>query len=248
MIRAIIIDDEKNAIEMLLWLLQTYCPTVEVLATCESGAEGIEAVERLRPDLLFLDIEMPIMNGFEVLEKISNPAIQVVFTTAFDQFAVKAFRYAALNYLLKPIDPDELTATISRFENARQSVSQEQLKILLEHLNPARKTPERIALSSGDGLVFVKTGDIAYCQADSNYTHVVMADGKKITVARTLKELDDTLGGGDFARVHNSYLVNINRIEKYVRGDGGYIVMPDGANITISRSKREEFFQLFSKF
>lgn len=248
MIRAVIIDDEISAIEMLRWLIQTYCPSVQIVAECNSGNAGVDAVRNLHPDLLFLDIEMPEMNGFEVLEQIKSPEVQVVFTTAFDQFAVKAFRYAALNYLLKPIDPDDLIETINRFESKRSVISSEQVRVLMEHINPATKAPERIALSSGDGLVFVKTADITYCHADSNYTHVMLSDGRKITVARTLKELDDTLSGGDFARVHNSYLVNMAHIQKYVKGDGGYIVMPDKAQITISRSKREEFFQLFSKF
>lgn len=248
MIKTLLIDDETAALEMLQWLLETYCPDVEVVAACTSGEEGLNAVMKHRPDLVFLDIDMPGMNGFDMLEKIEKPAFQVVFTTAHDQYAVRAFNYAALHYLLKPIDPDMLVATLDRYRSTRQGISREQLGILIENLSQQPKPVERIALSSGDGLVFVKTADIAYCRADSNYTHVIMADGRKITVARTLKELDETLAGSDFARVHASYLVNINHIQKYVKGDGGYIVMPDAAEISISRSKRDEFFQLFSKF
>jgi two-component system, LytTR family, response regulator len=248
MIKAVIIDDENNSIEMLEWLLATYCTDVKVLATCNSALKGIEAIQFHKPDLVFLDIEMPVMNGFDMLETIGSIDFEVVFTTAYDQFAVKAFRFAALNYLLKPVDPQDLQSTMARFNEKKSVVSKEQLSLLLENLKPTKPPTERIALSSGDGLIFVKTADIAYCGADSNYTQVVMADGKKITVARTLKELDDTLAGVDFVRVHNSYLVNINHIKKYVKGEGGYIVMPDDSQITISRSKREDFFQLFSKF
>jgi two-component system LytT family response regulator len=248
MIKAILIDDETAARDMLAWLLQTYCPQVVLLAQCSSAAEGMNAIKLQKPDLVFLDIEMPGMNGFDMLEKLETIDFQVVFTTAYDQFAVKAFRFAALNYLLKPIDPADLQETMHRFEQKKSVIGKEQLNLLLENLNPAKKQVDRIALSTGDGLVFVRTADIAYCKADSNYTRVAMADGKIITVAKTLKELDDTLSGSDFIRVHNSFLVNINHIKKYVKGDGGYIVMPDDAQITISRSKRDDFFQLFSKF
>jgi two-component system, LytTR family, response regulator len=248
MIKAIIIDDEKNAVEMLVWLLGNYCPDVEVEALCFNAIEGMEAIKKHHPQMIFLDIEMPGMNGFDLLEKLDTINFQIVFTTAHAEFAVKAFRFAALDYLLKPIDPEDLKATISRFKANQQFVDKDQLKLLLENLNPSKKQVERIALSSGDGLVFVKTADIIYCRADSNYTEVALADGKKILVARTLKEIDETLSGDDFIRVHNSYLVNINHIKKYVKGDGGYIIMPDNTQITISRSKREDFFLLFSKF
>lgn len=248
MIKAILIDDESAASEMLEWLLANYCPEVKVLAVCSSGAEGINAIAKWQPDLVFLDIDMPGMNGFDMLNSLDKIDFQVVFTTAHNEFALKAFQYAALNYLLKPVDPDLLKATIERFQSLRPGISPDQLSILLDSLSPQKRQTDRIALSSGDGLVFVKTADIAYCKADSNYTQVVMHDNRKITVARTLKELDDTLAGPDFIRVHNSYLVNINHVRRYVKGDGGYIVMPDDCQITIARSKRDDFFALFSKF
>lgn len=248
MIKAIIVDDEKSASEMLEWLLSTYCPEVSIAAICHSAQAGIEAIQTHNPDVVFLDIEMPGMNGFDMLEKIENIAFSIIFTTAYDQFALRAFRYAALDYLLKPIDPDDLKKAVARLKTENHTLGREQLNLLLETLNPAKKQVDRIALSVGDALIFVKTADICYCAAESNYTRVVMADGKKVMVAKTLKELDDTLAGDDFIRVHNSYLVNINHIKKYVKGDGGYIVMPDDTQITISRSKRNDFFQLFSKF
>ncbi len=248
MIKAILIDDERNSLEMLEWLLANYCPEITVLAKCESGAEGIARIHELNPDVIFLDIEMPKMNGFDMLEQFSEIPFEVVFTTAYDKFAVKAFRYSALNYLLKPIDPDELTATANRLKQRKSSPSKAQMDLLFQSLIGQKSQTERIALSTGDGLVFVQTKDIAYCQAESNYTNVVMADNRKILVAKTLKEIDETLSGKDFFRVHNSFLVNINHIAKFVRGDGGYILMPDNTQITISRSRRDEFFQLFAKF
>ncbi|MBK8955940.1 MAG: response regulator transcription factor [Saprospiraceae bacterium] len=248
MIKAIIIDDEKNCIEMLEWLLKNYCPTVQVMATCSSGESGIDAITRLDPQLVFLDIEMPKMNGFDLLEQLNEIHFEVVFTTAYDNFAIRAFKYAALNYLLKPIDPDELQATIRRMDEKLTTPSREQMDLLFQNLLHPKTQVERIALSTDEGLVFVQTTNICYCKAESNYTFVVLADGKRILVAKTLKEIDETLSGKDFFRVHNSYLVNINHIQKFVRGDGGYIVMPDKTEITISRSKKDEFFQLFAKF
>jgi two-component system LytT family response regulator len=247
-IRAILIDDERNSLEMLEWLIKTYCPECTILALCESAEEGIKSITQHQPDLVFLDIEMPRMNGFDMLEKIGDLKFEVVFTTAYDQFAVRAFRYSALNYLLKPVDPEELQQTFLRMKEKKAIPSREQMELLFQSLAGRTAPVERIALSTHDGLVFVQTKEIAYCRADSNYTHVVLANGQDILVARTLKDLDDTLAGKDFFRVHNSYLVNINHISRFVRGDGGYIVMPDKAEITISRGKRDEFFQLFAKF
>lgn len=246
--RAVIIDDEKHSTEMLEWLLQTYSPEVEILAVCHSGEEGLKALQRHQPDLVFMDIEMPRMNGFDVLDQLQDRKFELVFITAYDQFAVRAFKYAAVNYLLKPVDPDDLTATLARIRDKKSPTGPAQMELLFQSLINKQQQVERIALSSGDGLVFVNTSEITYCKAESNYTQVVLQNGRKILVARTLKDLDETLSGKDFFRVHASYLVNINHISRFVRGDGGYIVMPDDAQITISRSKRDEFFQLFARF
>lgn len=247
-IKAIIVDDERNCIDMLVWLLDTYCPEVSVVALCDSAEMGLKNISKLKPDVVFLDIEMPKMNGFDMLEQIPEIDFQLVFTTAYDKFAIKAFKYAALNYLLKPIDPDDLTTTIQRLKEKTNTPTKAQMEMLFQNMASRDMPIERIALSISDGLVFVQTKDICYCHAESNYTYVVMADGKKILVAKTLKEIQETLSGKDFFRVHNSYLVNLNHITKFVRGDGGYIVMPDQTQITIARSKKEEFFQLFTKF
>jgi len=249
MIRCILIDDEKNALEMMEWLLKTYCPDVEIVAMCNSSELGVEAIRQHRPDLVFLDIEMPKMNGFDMLEKFDKLFFEVVFCTAYDQFAIKAFKYSALNYLLKPVDPDDLKATISRINEKKSAPSREQFELLLQNMKQREKsTPQRIALTTGDGLIFVPTADIIYCEAESNYTNVVLTGGKKILVSKVLKEIDEVLSGPDFYRVHSSFLININRIKKLVRGDGGYIVMDNDATVSISRSKRQEFMELFEKF
>ncbi len=248
MIKAIIVDDEQNCVEMLEWLLKTYCPMVNIVAMCNSGEQGIEAIHKHRPDLVFLDIEMPKMNGFAMLEKFDELFFDVVFTTAYNKFAIKAFRYSALNYLLKPVDPEDLQMTVKKLEDKKTAVGKDQLNLLLENMKNLANPVQRIALSTGDGLIFVNTADIMYCQAESNYTNVVLTNKNKILVAKTLKDIDETLSGKDFFRVHNSFLININQIKKFVRGDGGYIVMNDDTQITIARSKREEFFDMFSKF
>ena len=249
MIRCILIDDEKNALEMMEWLIKTYCPSVEITAMCSSAEQGIEAIHKLKPDVVFLDIEMPKMNGFDMLEQFDKLFFDVVFCTAYDQFAIKAFKYSALNYLLKPVDPADLKATVQRIEERRTIPTKEQFDLLLQSMHQQVKTtPQRIALTTNDGLIFVQTADIIYCEAESNYTNVVLDGGKKILVSKVLKDIDEALSGADFYRVHSSFLININRIKKFVRGDGGYIVMDNDATVSISRSRKQEFMELFSKF
>jgi len=249
MIRCILIDDESNSLEMMEWLLKTYCPQVKIEDMCSAADEGIQAIHKYRPDVVFLDIEMPHMNGFDMLEQFDKLFFDVVFCTAYDQFAIKAFRYSALNYLLKPVDPDDLKETIRRLEEKKSAPSQGQIELLLQNIRQSSKPGvQRIALTTGDGMIFVPTSDILYCEAESNYTAVVLEGGKKILVSKVLKEIDEALAGPDFFRIHNSFLININRIKKFVRGDGGYVIMEDGANVSISRSRRQEFMELFSKF
>ncbi|MBC7889067.1 MAG: response regulator transcription factor [Ferruginibacter sp.] len=249
MIRCILIDDENHSLEMTEWLLKTYCPDVIIEAMCNSAEKGIEAINRYKPDVIFLDIEMPHMNGFDMLEKFDKLFFDIVFTTAYDQFAIKAFKYSALNYLLKPIDPEDLKETIRRLEAKKASPTKEQIDLLMQSVKSNNKQPvNRIALTTGDGLIFVTTNDIIYCEAESNYTHVVLNNGKKIVVSKVLKDIDETLSGPDFYRIHNSFLININAISKFVRGDGGYVVMSNGTTVGISRSRRQEFMELFEKF
>jgi two-component system LytT family response regulator len=249
MIRCVLIDDESNSLEMMEWLLKTYCPQVVIEAMCNSASNGIEAINKFKPDVVFLDIEMPHMNGFDMLEQFDKLFFDVVFCTAYDQFAIKAFRYSALNYLLKPVDPEDLKETVRRIEEKQASPSRDQIELLLQNIRQtAKPTAQRIALTTGDGMIFVPTGDIIYCQAESNYTSVVLTGGKKVLVSKVLKDIDEALSGPDFFRIHNSFLVNMNHIAKFVRGDGGYVVMEDGATISISRSRRQEFMDMFEKF
>jgi two-component system LytT family response regulator len=248
MIRCVLIDDESNSLEVMEWLLKKYCPQVQIDAMCQAATEGIEAINKYKPDLVFLDIEMPHMNGFDMLEQFDKLFFDVVFCTAYDQFAIKAFKYSALNYLLKPIDPEDLKETIRRIEEKKAVPAKEQIDLLLQHLRQtATPAVQRVALTTSDGMLFVSTADILYCEAESNYTTVVLKN-KKILVSKTLKEIDEALSGPDFYRIHHSFLINLGHVQKFIRGDGGYIMMSDGKSVSISRSKRQEFMDLFSKF
>jgi two-component system LytT family response regulator len=245
MIKAILIDDEKNALEMLEWQLQQYCPQITIVAQCRSAAEGIEAIREHRPELIFLDIEMPKQNGFELLESFPEPDFNVIFTTAYDKFAIKAFKYAALDFLLKPIDADDLTATIERYQKKRSSVERSKIELLLQQLQPKRM--QKIPLPTQDGILFVQPDDIVHFESSSNYCRIHFLNKQKLLIAKTLKEVEELLKEHSFYRVHNSHLINLSHISRYVKADGGYIEMVDGSNITISRQKKDEFVTLLLK-
>ncbi len=249
MIRCILIDDEADSLEVMEMLLKTHCPQVQIAAICHSAEQGISAINHYRPDVVFLDVEMPNMNGFDMLEKFDKLFFDVVFVTAYHQFAIRAFRYSALNYLLKPVDADDLKETIRRIETSRTPPLKEQMELLLQSVhNRESQTITRIALTTSYGMLFADTKDIIYCESDNNYTHVKMAGGNKILVSKTMKEIDETLAGPDFYRIHNSYLINLNHIKKFVRGEGGYVMMDDDTMVSISRTKKQAFLELFSKF
>ncbi|MFZ1530487.1 MAG: LytTR family DNA-binding domain-containing protein [Ferruginibacter sp.] len=249
MLRAVLIDDENNALEVLQMQLQQFCKNVEVIECCNGGEKGIAAIKKLRPELVFLDIEMPHKNGFDVLKETAGFNYEVIFTTAYDQFAIKAFKHSAVDYLLKPIDILELQEAVEKAARKTGGAHlEEKLKILLQQLEPGTaKSNNRIALPVGDGMQFFDMNEISRCESESNYTHIYLTNGKKHTIAKTLKDVEEALGGHDFFRVHQSHLVNMNHISKYVRGDSGYVVMNDGTNIALSRSRKEAFLETFKK-
>jgi two-component system LytT family response regulator len=245
--KAILVDDEKNALEMLEWMLQKNCPEVEIIAMCDSPLEGLEKIKTLKPDVIFLDIEMPQLNGFDLLERLGKHDSDVIFTTAYNQFAIKAFKVCALDYLLKPIDPEDLKVAVQKALTKKNKVSAEQLEMLLSYMKPEKPKSKRVALTASDHLIFVETEKIIYCESDSNYTIFFLADGQKIIVSKTLKDVEEILEGSDFFRVHASYLINMKHVSKFTRGDGGYVVMSNNQHITVSRKKKDEFFEMFSK-
>lgn len=241
-LKALLIDDERHCIETLKYELQKNCPHVEIVGTASSGSEGLDMIKSTNPDLVFLDIEMPGMSGFEMLRSLGSPECAVIFVTAYDQYALQAFRYAAADYLLKPVIGDQLAEAVGRVsnKNTTSTDSRLQLEALLYNLKEGMKSP-RIALPSGRGMDFVETADIMYCNAESNYTHLILTGNRKYTMSKTLKDVESMLEGLDFFRVHQSYLINFAHIQRYLRDDGGYVIMPDGKHIPIAKRRKDEF-------
>lgn len=248
MLTAVLIDDEKNALEVLELQLARFCQDVTVLEKCHSGEQGIAAIRKHQPDLVFVDIEMPHVNGFDVLKATAGLHYEVIFTTAYDQFAIKAIKFSALDYLLKPVDITELQAAVKKAAEKKGTGSVgDKLNVLLQQLQQPVRKPDRIALPIGDAMQFFHADEIMRCESESNYTHIFLANGKKITTAKTLKDVEESLDGYPFYRIHQSHLVNMNHISKVSKADGGYVVMDDGTHVAISRNKKEAFFESFRK-
>lgn len=243
-LRAILIDDEKHCIETLRYELQMHCPHVTVVDTASSGPAGIELIREVKPDLVFLDIEMPGMSGFELLRQLGPTEANIIFVTAYDQYALQAFRCAATDYLLKPVISEQLIDAVNRVSGrtSEESVSNERLEALLYNLREGMKSP-RVALSTGRGIDFVEASKIMYCKAESNYTDVILTDGKRYTLSKTLSDVEAMLEKLDFFRVHQSYLISFGQMTSYLRDDGGSAVMKDGTRIPISKRRKEEFLQ-----
>ena len=239
MLKAIIVDDEPYCCESLATLLERFCPEVKISAICNSGKEALSAIQEIKPHLVFLDIEMPYMNGFELLEKLPVIDFELVFTTSYDQYAIKAFRFSALDYLLKPIDREELQKAVKKVVDRKHSPIPQQLEILLQKINHPNIPIQRIALPTMEGLQLVPVNSIISCASEGNYTIFLMKDKQKIVVSRPLKEVEEMLAEHSFFRVHYSYLVNMNEIEKFIKTDGGYLIMSDGSSVDVSRSKKE---------
>ncbi|MDX1409067.1 MAG: LytTR family DNA-binding domain-containing protein [Saprospiraceae bacterium] len=244
MIKAILIDDEKHCLKMLEWELTNHCSDVQICAQCQSGQEGMAAIREHQPDVVFLDIEMPRMNGFEMLERLAPIDFEVIFTTAYDQFAIRAIKFSALDYLLKPVNPTELQAAVAKLDQ-RPSRDEQSKKwsLLFEQLNKPEADPERIAISTHEGIELEFISDIIYLQAEGNYTTIVMSDGRKLLVSKTLKHFEQTLDQYRFIRVHHSYFVNIRHIRKFIRTQGGYLLMSDKSTVPVSRRRREELIE-----
>jgi two-component system LytT family response regulator len=243
MLKAIIVDDELHSSESLKTLLERYCPEVEVAGICNSGAEALKVIPLQNPQLVFLDIEMPHMNGFELIEKLPVINFDLVFTTSYDQYAIKAIKFSALDYLLKPVEREELKKAVQKVLQRQQPPLPQQLEILLQKINQPVNTNLKIAIPTMEGLQMIQIDSIISCTSDSNYTNFHLKNTQKITASRTLKETEELLEGRSFIRVHHSYLVNINEIQKYVKGEGGYLVMSDGTHIDVSRTRKEMLLQ-----
>jgi two-component system LytT family response regulator len=247
MLKSVIVDDESKSGESLKILIEDFCDDVEVSAICKSVDEAIIAVRQFQPDVVFLDIQMQRETGFDLLEKLPEIHFEVVFTTAHSEYAIKAFKFSAIDYLLKPIDLEELKASL---EKVRKKVGQgigARLQQLMRNLRETSGENFKLALPTTDGLFFVKVSSIVYCEASSNYTEIITDDGRKHLVSRTLKEYDDMLSEYNFYRIHNSYLINLNAVKKYIRGEGGSVIMTTGQSLDVSKRKKEGFLARIAK-
>jgi two-component system LytT family response regulator len=244
MLSALIIDDEVHCAETLQLLLNKYCPQINLLAVVNDPLQAEETIRKHKPQILFLDIEMPHLNGFDILNQVQDLKPTVVFTTAYDHYALQAIKHHALDYLLKPIDSDELIATIRKASD-QQKAGQNPLSNIENLLKEIRqeKKIQKLPIPSLDGIAYIDTDKIIRISADSNYSQIYLENGKKLTSSRTLKEYEQILQESSFFRVHSAHLVNLKYVDRYLRGEGGNLVMSDGMVIEISRQKKKALLE-----
>ncbi|MBK8109515.1 MAG: response regulator transcription factor [Saprospiraceae bacterium] len=244
MLTALIIDDEEKGRLVLRQKLADHCPDVVVIGEADGGENGKSMIESLRPDVVFLDIEMPGINGFEMLNKLNEKNFHLIFTTAYNQYAIKAIKFAAFDYLLKPIDIEELKAAISRIPNLKTADVSGQLEVLTLNSQKNIKNFNKIAIPTLDGFSFFDLNELIHLDADSNYTLLHFTENRKILASRTLKEFEDQLEEERFIRLHNSHLVNVSFITRYIKGEGGQVVLANGKIIDVSRRKKADLMKM----
>ncbi len=245
--KAIIVDDELKARENLRFILNdNFSKKINIVAVVGSVTEAKEAIEKQKPDVIFLDILMKGETGFDLLQELNNINFEVVFTTAYDEYAIQALKLNAADYLLKPIDLDELEIAINNVEDRLQTPkNQNQIAEVLHNISQ-KKAISKIAIPTSEGLSFVELTDIIRCESDENYTTFHFKDGTKKLVSKTIKFYEELLNKHGFFRTHRSHLVNLDYIKEFVRGDGGYLLLKNGKEVQVSRRKREEFLKLFN--
>ena len=242
MVKAVLIDDELDSLETLSHEISIYCKEIEILKLCLTPEEGLEAILSLRPDLVFLDIEMPGMNGFSLLKRLDHVDFDIIFVTAYDRYAVNAFEFNAVDYLLKPILKTKLVDAVQKVLDKRTvRLDSDHLDALINNVSlQVNNHIRNIALPTAEGFDFVAIDDIMYVKAESNYCWVMLSTNQKYLLSRTLKDISSIVRGPQFFRTHQSYLININFASRYVRGQGGYILLSDGTQIPVSRSRKDE--------
>jgi two-component system LytT family response regulator len=246
MIKAIIIDDIEQARITLKKDLQVYAKDVTIIGEANGVVEGAKLLRTVQPDVLFLDIQMQDGSGFDLLDILKDIPFKIIFITASDAHAIKAFRYAAIDYLLKPVDPDELTAALSKYKEHKLNEN-EKYKLLSESLKNNQRIHERLALHTQDKIHIVNINDIIRCESNVNYTEFHFSNGKKLLVTKTLKDFEDLLSDQGFYRVHQSHLVNTKFIKEFIKTDGGYLLMNDGCNVPVSTRKRPEVIKMLEE-
>lgn len=248
-LRSIIVDDEKHSRETLKNLVTEYCIGVDVIECVENVSRAIESIKTHKPDIVFLDIELQTGTGFDVLEKIKNPTFEVIFTTAFEQYAIKAIKFSSLDYLLKPIDVEELQAAVEKARSKKdKDLYNKKLDNLLDNLRQPQAELNKICLATSDGFEFVDVHDILYCKAEGSYTLFILNNNESLLVSKHLKEYENLLTDQHFIRVHNSFLINLKGVKKFIKADGGYILMNNDDPVSISRSKKDDFLEAMKVF
>jgi len=247
MIRTVVIEDEEHSRKMLLAMLHEHCQQINVVAEANSVKTGLSAIAQQMPQLVFLDIELQSETSFEILEKLPEINFELVFTTAFDHYALKAIKFCAIDYLLKPIDLNELRIAVAKAEKRlNREYLNKNLEVLLNNLKSGTQNNHKIALSTLEGLLFVNVSDIIYCESNGPYTKFVFKHADKIVTSKHLKEYEDLLNAYDFFRIHKSYLVNLQEIKKYIRGEGGHLIMSNGVALNVSKQRKEDFLNIYS--
>ncbi len=247
MISTLIIDDELHIREMISQIIKDHCPEIEVIASTGSVHESVQAIQNLNPDLILLDIKMPDGTGFDLLQKLETIDFKIIFITAYEEHAIKAFQFSAIDYLLKPIDPQELVQGIQKAIHAIHAEMSLKLSTLFGHLSPNDSGEKKIILKTSDNIHLIKINDIIHLDSDQNYTAFHFKDNKSITVSRTLKDYEDLLIEFGFFRVHKSHLINIHYIDRFEKAEGGTVVMSNQSRIPVASRKRDQLLELFEK-
>ncbi len=245
-LKAILIDDELPSLQNLQHKLKEFCPDVNVVATTQKPEEAIQLIEHHRPDVIFLDIEMPRMNGFKMLEEIKEKKFDIVFTTAYNHYAIDAIRISAFDYLVKPIAVKDLQNSVARLLKTQHKQIPEKLDILRQSLADSRSQNDKISIVTNEGVEFFEISQIIRIESSSNYSKIHFKDGKVLLVTKLLKDFEEILTPYRFYRIHNSHLINLSYIKKYLRGDGGQVLLQNGEVIDVARRKKEEFLKLIS--
>ncbi len=248
MIKALIIDDVEKARVALKSDIKTYCPEVDIIGEADGVETGMKLIKITSPDVIFLDIKMADGSGFDLIDKIKREGavtFQIIFTTAYNEFAIKAFKFSAIDYLLKPVDPDDLIQAVKKIRRSDpQDTLTENLSLLLENIKGIQSSAKRIALNSIDKVQLVNIADIIQCESQKNYTLFYLLNHKQILVTKTLKEFEEMLEGDGFLRVHHSHLLNLKHFKEYIKTDGGYAVMSDNSQVPVSVRKREQLLRI----
>jgi two-component system, LytTR family, response regulator len=247
MIKTIIIEDEKQSREVLQLMLENYQDIIELVDCCDTPLKGIESIQRYAPQLVFLDIEMPRMNGFQMLKKLETINFDVVFTTAYDKYAINAIKISALDYLLKPIDKEELSAAIQKcIHNVEQKYTRDKMDILFKNLTQHNALDRTITLTSVDGIRFIKMKDIIRLEANGRYTKFYLLNKEVVLASRTLGDFEEALSSNEFFRIHEAHIINLLYIDRFHKGNN-YVLLSDKTELPLARRRKEDFLKIIPR-